>query len=117
VLKIFLPPIPIKIPPIAIFIAILATKLSALVPRLSIVPVVQIAAKLAPFVSDPRLIVPNIPPVAPSVLGKQASRAQSQHQQNSCNRPFHVFTLLRVLRILLNANPQARLELWHSPFI
>jgi hypothetical protein len=80
-------------------------------PRRRIVPAVQIAAKLMPFLRNPHFIMPNVPPIAPSIVGKHGPRSQSQHQQNSRNHPFHIFILLRTLRILPNANPAPSTEL------
>jgi hypothetical protein len=58
--------------------------------RIAIVSSVEIAPQLAPLMRDPRLIVPNIAPVAPAILGKHRSRTQSQHQQYCRYRPFHI---------------------------
>ena len=87
-----LPSVPIQIPPIPIHIPILAPQLSALMPRRCIVSIIQIAAKLTPVMSDLGLIMSNIPPVAPSILGKHRSRAQSHQQKHSRNRSFHIVT-------------------------
>jgi hypothetical protein len=81
------------------------TKLSALVPGCRVISVVQVPAKFVTVVGNSGLIMTNVPPVAPCVVGKHGSRAHPEQQQNSRNRPFHIFVLLRNLRILLNANP------------
>jgi hypothetical protein len=80
-------------------------------PRRTVVPIVQIAAKLVPVMDDLCFIVPDIPPVAPSIVGKHGSRAHSDQQQNSRNCPFHILGLLRIPRILLNTNTPPRTEL------
>jgi hypothetical protein len=85
------------------------------VPRSAIISVVEITAKLVTVMSDSGLVMVNVTPVAPSIVGKHRSRTQPQHQEHSRNRPFNIFILLRTLRILLIANPAPRLEL--RPFI
>jgi hypothetical protein len=71
-------------------------------PRRAIVSAIQIMPQFAPVPRDPHFIMPNIAPVAPSVIGKHCSRTQSDQQKNSCHCPFHIRILLRTLRILLN---------------
>jgi hypothetical protein len=91
--------VPMQISAIPIHIAILTTEFVALVPRRAIISVVQITAKLVTVMSDSCLVMVNITPVAPSIVGKHCSCTQPQHQEHSRNRPFHVFILLRTLRI------------------
>jgi len=54
-----LPPV---FPPVPIQIAILAAEFPALVPGRIIVAAVQIAPQFPPVVSNPALIVPDVPP-------------------------------------------------------
>jgi hypothetical protein len=109
--KLPLPAVPIQIPSIAIHIPVLAAQFSTFMPRRTVVPIIQIAVKLAPVMDDLGFIVPDIPAVAPSIVGKHGSRTHSDQQQNSCNCPFHIFVLPRIPRILLNTNTPPRAEL------
>src|ERR1019366_5566573 len=86
-----LPPVPPQVPPITIYVAVLAPEFSALVPRRAVVFTVQIAAKLPPIMSDLGLVVPDVAPLPPAIIGKHGSRAQSHQQKHSRNRPFHIF--------------------------
>jgi hypothetical protein len=80
-------------------------------PCRTVVPIIQIAVKLVPVTDDLCFIVPDIPPVAPSIVGKHGSRAHSDQQQNSRKCTFHIFGLLRIPRILLNTNTPPGAEL------
>jgi hypothetical protein len=57
--------------------------------RRRVVPTIHIAPQFPPVMSDPGIVVPNVTPQA-SIAGKHGSSAQTQHQQNSRNRPFHI---------------------------
>jgi hypothetical protein len=109
--KLPLSAVPIQIPSIAIHIPVLAAQFSTFMPRRTVVPIVQIAVKLASVMDDLCFIVPDIPPVAPSIVGKHGSRAHSDQQQNSSQCAFHTFVLPRIPRILLNTNTPPRAEL------
>jgi hypothetical protein len=80
-------------------------------PRRTILSAIQITPQLPPLPRDPDFIMPNVAPVAPSIIGKHCSRTQSQHQKNSCNCPFHIRVLLRASRILQNENTTTLTEL------
>jgi hypothetical protein len=107
----FLPPVPIQVSPIPIHIPVFAPQFSALVPRGPVVFPIQIAAQLPPVMRDPGLIMPDVPPFAPSIVGKHRSHTQPHQQQHSRNRPFHTVVLLRIQRILPNSNPLTGPEL------
>jgi hypothetical protein len=96
--KDFLAPVPIQIPPVAIHVAVFMPQFRALMPSRRIISIIQIAAQLAPVMSNPGFIMPDVPPIPPSIIGKHGSSAHSQHQQNSRNHPFHIRVLLRIPR-------------------
>jgi hypothetical protein len=70
-------------------------------PRRCIIPTVQIAPQFMPVQRDPHFIMPNVAPVAPSIVRNHCAHSRSNQQKYSCNRPFHIVTLIRTLRILL----------------
>jgi hypothetical protein len=80
-------------------------------PRRAIVSTVQIAAKLPPIMSDLGLVVPDVAPLPPAIVGKHGSRAQSISKSTPAIVRFISLVLLRVPRILLNGNPTIGLEL------
>jgi hypothetical protein len=81
---------------------------------LTIVSAINIAAQFPPVVIDLGLIMPEISAIPPAIIGKHRSHAHPDQQQHSRNRPFHIRTLLRVLRILLNRNTASTAELRFS---
>jgi hypothetical protein len=106
-----LSPIPIQISSVATQIAILSPEFSALTPRRTIISIIQIAAKFPPVMSNPNLVMTYVSPLAPPIVRKRRPSAHSDQQQYSRNRPLHILVLLRIQRILWNANPVIRPEL------
>src|SRR5579859_5809626 len=68
--------VPVQLAAIAVQVAIFAAQLFSFMPRCRVVPVVESA--------------PPFAPVAPAIFGKHRACAQSDQQQNSSYRAFHV---------------------------
>ena len=97
-------------------------------PRRRVVPVVEIAMEFPALTRNPRLIVPNVPPVPPvAIFGKHGSRSHSDQQQNPSYHAFHIpFPFRSPQRsvsgscspepVLMHANPVLGRELRGNPY-
>jgi hypothetical protein len=106
-----LAPIPVQIAAVTVDVAIFAAEFAALVPDGSVAAAVQIVTQFASIQRNSVLVMPDVAPVAPCIVGKHRSRAHSQQQQNPSDCPFHLVSLLRSWRILLDSNPSLAEEL------
>jgi hypothetical protein len=103
--------IPIQIAAIAIYVSVLAAQFPAFMLCRCIVSAVEIAPQLPAIVRDFGFIVPDVAPIAPSVLGKHRSSTQSNQQEYPSNCLFHISTSLQFRISLTNPNTEEGAEL------
>jgi hypothetical protein len=73
-------------------VAIIMPQVCALMPRSSVPSAIDIPAQLIVVMRNARIIVANVSPVSPRIVGEHRSRAHSQHQQHSSNLAFHILS-------------------------